>query len=226
MDTVLISGANRGIGLELTRQYLAKGWRVLACCRNPSSAVALTALTHDIDVMCLDVADLKSIESLAAALLHVKIDVLINNAGIMGGDTGAYPEVGQADWIQAFVVNTQAPFYLTNALVDNLRFSSNPRVITVSSQMGALSRQGKRAYAYRSTKAAVNKVMQLLAQDLASRKVIVCPVHPGWVRTDMGGDDADISVEESARGIIDLTDGLTMEDTGKFFNWTGEQRDW
>ncbi|MFT7221026.1 MAG: NAD(P)-dependent dehydrogenase (short-subunit alcohol dehydrogenase family) [Candidatus Azotimanducaceae bacterium] len=226
MDTVLISGANRGIGLELTRQYIEKGWRVLACCRNPSSAVALTALTHDIDVLCLDVADLKSVEALAAALLHVKIDVLINNAGIMGGEASGYPEVDQDDWIKAFVVNTQAPFYLTNALVANLRFSSKPRVITVSSQMGALSRQGKGAYAYRSTKAAVNKVMQLLAQDLASRKVIVCPVHPGWVRTDMGGDDADISVEESASGIIGLTDGLTMEDSGKFFNWTGEQLEW
>lgn len=226
MDTVLISGANRGIGLELVRQYLSRGWRVLACCRNPAAAAALDAMTHGIDVFPLDVSNEDSVATLAQSLRHVKVDVLINNAGIMGGDASAFPDVDPNQWMQAFAVNTLGPFYLTNALVENLTYSSAPRVVTISSQMGAMSRQGKRAYAYRSTKAAVNKVMQLLAQDLRPKNIIAVPVHPGWVRTDMGGDEADLSVQESAASIIQLIDGLTMDSTGKFYLYNGEERDW
>lgn len=226
MDTILVSGVSRGIGLELVRQYLGKGYRVLACCRSPSAASALSALTRDIDVYTLDVSNADSVAALAAKLAHVRIDILINNAGVMGGDSAAFPDVDIEAWKEAFAVNTLGPFLLTTALCDNLGYSPNPRVITVSSQMGAMTRPGKRAYAYRSTKAAVNKVMQLLAEDLKAQKIICCPVHPGWVKTDMGGANADISVEESVRGIIALTEGLTMADSGKFFSWTGEEHIW
>ena len=220
MDTVLVSGANRGIGLELARQYLNRGFRVLGCYRSVGAARALTAITHDIDVYQLDVSDPASIQHLTQKLQHVKIDILIYNDA----------------WHEAFVVNTIGPHLLTTALRENLTYSNHARVVTLSSQMGVMTRPGKGSDADRSSKAAVNKVMQLQAEDCRSQNIIACAVHPGWVKTDMGGDNADLTVEgitvegttveESAAGIISVVDKLTMADTGKFFTWTGKELGW
>jgi NAD(P)-dependent dehydrogenase (short-subunit alcohol dehydrogenase family) len=231
METVLITGANRGIGLELTRQYLQKQTRVFAACRTPEREQSLSELkqssSETLRICPLEVTDEHSVKSLADALRDETIDVLINNAGISGGDRQDIQHMDYAMWAQTLAVNTMAPFRITVALLDNLRRSRKPRVITLSSQLGSMLRATSTGnYAYRSSKAAVNKVMQGLAVDLRSENIIVCPVHPGWVQTDMGGAKADLTVQESASGLIQLIDRLKPSDSGHFLKWNGEEHPW
>jgi NAD(P)-dependent dehydrogenase (short-subunit alcohol dehydrogenase family) len=240
LETVLITGANRGIGLELVKILLREGRKVIATCRSPETAVDLWGLVSDmgtdatpdatpdatLDIQQLEVTDSTSIDALRAKLSGVQIDVLINNAGVKGSEHQSLKHMDVDAWRHTFEVNTIAPFQVSMALLENLKLSSRPRIITVSSQMGALSRAGSGVYAYRSTKAAVNKVMQLMAKDLDSEGIIVCPIHPGWVQTDMGGASADITVNESASGIVALMDSLTKEQSGRFWNWNGEEHPW
>ena len=211
------------------RQYLLRGSDVIAACRIPSSAVALEALKpahQNLSIYRLEVSDEASVAALAKALDGRSLDILINNAGIKGGDEQNLHGMNYAAWAETLAVNTIAPFRVTTALLRNLKLSKRPRVITLSSQMGALQRESSGWYAYRSSKAAVNKVMQGLACDLRQFGIIVCPVHPGWVRTDMGGSSADISVEESASGLIALLDRLTLKDSGRFYQWNGTVHPW
>ncbi len=229
MDTVLITGANRGIGFELTRQYLNAGAQVIAACRDPNKADALQQLTSQArppSVEQLDVTKQDSVDALASKLDGTPLDVVINNAGIMGGNRQSLDTMDYDAWADTFSVNTIAPFRVSTAFLPNLKMADRPRIITISSQMGSLNRQSTGAYIYRSSKAAVNKVMQVMALELKNYGIIVCPVHPGWVRTDMGGPTADISPQESAKGLFDLISELTIKDTGKFFSWNGEEHDW
>ena len=232
MTTILITGANRGIGLELTRRYLAAGNNVIATCRNPEESSLLTGLRDQtqpagqLECAKLEVTSADDVNQLTTTLTGRAIDVLINNAGVMGGDRQSLEDMDYDAWLNAFAINTIAPFRLIAALRENLRRAEHPRVITVSSQMGALSRTSKGSFAYRSSKAAVNKVMQVLALELEADGIICCPVHPGWVRTDMGGPQADISVEESAAGLIELIEGLTQSDSGRFWTYNGEEHSW
>jgi NAD(P)-dependent dehydrogenase (short-subunit alcohol dehydrogenase family) len=231
METVLITGANRGIGLELTRQYLKRQTRVLAACRTPESAQSLSELKQSnpetLKIYPLEVTDDNSVKTLADALRNESIDVLINNAGISGGERQDIREMDYSRWALTLAVNTISPFRVTVALLDNLRRSHKPRIITLSSQLGSMLRPTSTGnYAYRSSKAAVNKVMQGLAVDLRSENIIVCPVHPGWVQTDMGGSKADLTVQESASGLIRLIDRLELSDSGHFLKWNGEEHPW
>jgi NAD(P)-dependent dehydrogenase (short-subunit alcohol dehydrogenase family) len=231
METVLITGANRGIGLELTRQYLKRQTRVLAACRTPESAQSLSELKQSnpetLKIYPLEVTDDNSVKALADALRNESIDVLINNAGISGGERQDIREMDYSRWALTLAVNTISPFRVTVALLDNLRRSRKPRIITLSSQLGSMLRPTSTGnYAYRSSKAAVNKVMQGLAVDLHSENIIVCPVHPGWVQTDMGGSKADLTVQESASGLIRLIDRLELSDSGHFLKWNGEEHPW
>jgi NAD(P)-dependent dehydrogenase (short-subunit alcohol dehydrogenase family) len=231
METVLITGANRGIGLELTRQYLKRQTRVLAACRTPESAQSLSELKQSnpetLKIYPLEVTDDNSVKTLADALRNESIDVLINNAGISGGERQDIREMDYSRWALTLAVNTISPFRVTVALLDNLRRSRKPRIITLSSQLGSMLRPTSTGnYAYRSSKAAVNKVMQGLAVDLRSENIIVCPVHPGWVQTDMGGSKADLTVQESASGLIRLIDRLELSDSGHFLKWNGEEHPW
>ena len=231
METVLITGANRGIGLELTRQYLKKPTRVIATCRAPELATALSELkqphANTLQVTALEVTNDSSIKALVEKLKDQPIDVLINNAGVSGGKHQDIHDVDYAWWAHTLAVNTIAPFRVTVALLQNLRRSPNPRVITLSSQLGSMLRPTSSGYyIYRSSKAAVNKVMQGLAVDLRPDNIIVCPVHPGWVQTEMGGVNADLTVDQSASGLIQLIDRLTPSDSGRFFKWNGEAHPW
>jgi NAD(P)-dependent dehydrogenase (short-subunit alcohol dehydrogenase family) len=131
-----------------------------------------------------------------------------------------------ATWIDVFKVNSIAPILISRVLKENLCLSKNPRALTISSQMGALSGQSEGMFIYRSSKAAVNKSVQLLAREFAASNITVCSLHPGWVRTDMGGESADIGVEESAEGILKLARRLSMSETGRFFNWQGVELAW
>jgi len=231
METVLITGANRGIGLELTRQYLKKSSRVIATSRTPDSSASLSELKQadpdSLQILPLEVTDDQSVQTLVESLRGTTIDVLINNAGVSGGKQQDILSMDYSWWAHTLAVNAIAPFRVTVALLDNLRRSRKPRIITLSSQLGSMLRATTSGYyAYRSSKAAVNKVMQGLAVDLRSENMIVCPVHPGWVQTEMGGANADLSPQESALGLIRLIDRLELSDSGRFLKWNGEEHPW
>jgi NAD(P)-dependent dehydrogenase (short-subunit alcohol dehydrogenase family) len=226
METVVITGANRGIGLGLTRRFLAAGRRVIATCRQPDASGELARLGGGLEVCQLEVTDADSVAAFCSRLSDETVDVLVNNAGVLGGPRQGIDGMDYSAWLHAFEVNTLAPFRLAAGLRASLRRSQRPRIVTLSSQMGALSRKSTGFHAYRSSKAAVNKVMQVLALELERDGIVVCPVHPGWVRTEMGGSDADVSVDESAAGLFDLIEKLTLAHTGRFWTWEGEEHPW
>ncbi len=229
METVLITGANRGIGLALVSRYLAAGNHVLATCRSPDLATDLKSLQEQnakLEVLPLETTSEVQTQKLAAHLSGRPIDVLINNAGVMGGDRQGLKNMDYAAWADAFAVNTMAPFRLSVALLENLLAAERPRIITVSSQMGALARQSKGALIYRSSKAAANKTMQVMALELEAQGVIVCPVHPGWVQTDMGGAQADITPAQSADGLYQLIAQLDASKSGRFWSFDGSEHPW
>jgi len=227
VETVLITGAGRGIGLELARLFLEAGHRVIATHRGDEVPAALQQLASrgTLEARALEVTEPGSVASLRGSLAGETLDLLINNAGVLGERQGL-EDMDYDAWLRAFEVNTLAPFRLALALRENLARAGRPRIVTLSSQMASLARKSTGSYAYRSSKAAVNKVMQVLAVELESEGIIVCPVHPGWVRTDMGGPAADISVDESAAGLFALIDTLTMEQSGRFWTWDGQEHAW
>ena len=228
MPTVLITGANRGIGLELVKCYAARGDTVLACCRDPRAAVELAAIPGAVETFALDVADAASVAALADALGARPVDILLNNAGTLGPE---YPrqtayEMDFDGWRQAFDINTMGPVRMLHALIGNLRASAAPRLVTITSQMGALSLDMTLGFAYSATKAALNKFMKLAAIELGKEGINVCVIHPGWVQTDMGGAEADITPQESARGIVETVDKLDARTNGSFWKWNGEPHEW
>jgi NAD(P)-dependent dehydrogenase (short-subunit alcohol dehydrogenase family) len=230
MATVLITGANRGIGLEMARAYAADGDTVIACCRDPGSAKELQDLAAGsggkVTVQAMDVGDGDSIKAARAAIGDRPIDVLINNAGILGGHPQTIDQIDFDAWIDAFKVMTIGPFRVVQAFLPNLRAAAAPKIMTVTSQLAASTWPFGTTYAYSSAKAGVNKVMQTLALDLKGDNIIASMIHPGWVKTDMGGPNADITAEESASGIRAVIAGLTIADTGKFYKWNGEIHPW
>lgn len=226
-DTSLITGANRGIGLEMTRALLAAGHHVIATCRDPDGASELAALSGDgsLEMLPLDVTDADSITRLLSTLDGRTIDALINNAGIMHRSERA-GEVDDEAWMETFAVNTLAPFRLTTRLHANLQASARPRVMTVSSQMGSIERGGTGSIAYRSSKAAVNRAMRSLAEEWKGDGITVVVVHPGWVRTDLGGGEADLSPRDSGTDLARLVEGLSPSDSGRFLNHDGTAMPW
>ncbi|MEZ5557067.1 MAG: SDR family oxidoreductase [Pseudomonadales bacterium] len=228
MPTVLITGASRGIGLELARCYAAGGASVIGCCRNPSSAQKLAELPGDVTVMTLDVADARSVAALAEALGDRPVDTLINNAGISGPsyDRQNVYSMDFDGWADAFAVNTMGPVRMLQALMPNLKASGDARVVNITSQMGALALDMTVAYAYCTSKAALNKFMKMAAIELKRDGIHVCLIHPGWVQTDMGGANAEITPQASAEGIVRVVDGLNATTTGSFWKWNGETHAW
>lgn len=234
MANIIITGANRGIGLALVKTYLLGGNRVFALCRQPQQADQLNELAASaggqLTVHTVDMADAGSITTFAGSLKDTPVDVLLNVAGIVGGRTDSllktpFSEADFDDWRTAFEVMTIGPFRLTQAVLPNL-IAARGKVMTVSSQIAASTWPRGGLYAYGATKAAVNRLMRSLAFDLRDKGVTVALVHPGWVQTDMGGANAEITPQESAAGIKQVLDGLTLEDTGKFFKWNGEEHAW
>ncbi|MGA1741325.1 MAG: SDR family oxidoreductase [Pseudohongiellaceae bacterium] len=230
MSTILITGANRGIGLELVRQYLEAGNRVYACCRQPDSASDLASLASNskgnLSIHQMDVSDEQSIKACAKALACTAIDVLINNAGIMGGEHQSFGNASLDDWLHTIEVNTIGPFRVAESFKPHLEAAEAPKLITISSQVGASTFTMPGIYAYASSKAAVNKVMQTLASEWQTTGICVGLMHPGWVKTDMGGAEADITPQESAEGIRRVIEKMTFKDSGKFFKWNGDIHPW
>ena len=213
----------RGIGQELARVLLHRGDRVVGTLRDlgkiPSEWSDFMA-SRQLRLLALDVRDGASIRE-AAASLDEPIDVLVNNAGIIGPQRQSTLDMDFEGFLETLNVNTLGPLRVTQAFLPHLRRAKAAKIITISSRMGSLSHAKSDRIAYRASKAAVNKVMQGVATDLRPEGIIAVSVHPGWVQTDMGGSSADITVEESAAGLLKLTDGLTLEDTGGFFDWSG-----
>lgn len=236
MQGLLITGSNRGIGLEMVRQLTERDDVLLfATCRQPENADQLNAIAAQhptrVKVLPLDVSDASSIR---ACVERVKqhtgaLDVLINNAGIFPNETRSRT-FGQleADAINHILsVNATAPLIVTQAFTSLLEEGNNPRVVMVSSQMGSLAWTGSGgSYAYRASKAAMNMVARTLSHDLKPMGISVITLHPGWVQTDMGGRNAAITPQESAAGILRLVDDITLADSGGFFRWTGDVHPW
>jgi NAD(P)-dependent dehydrogenase (short-subunit alcohol dehydrogenase family) len=231
MPTVLITGAGRGIGLEFVRQYVADGWRVLACCRNPAAASELQSLAAEhgdqVSVHQLDVDDVASAQALKKELGDTPIDVLINNAGVIGQRGARLGNMDYDTWAACLDTNVMGPMRVAEALADNVAASDQKKLITVSSRMGSITlNDAPDSIVYRSSKAAVNMVMKCLSVDLADRGVIVTCFHPGWVRTDMGGPSAAVAVEDSAGGMRKVIATLTTADNGTFRNYDGDTFAW
>ncbi|MEZ5870773.1 MAG: SDR family oxidoreductase [Nitratireductor sp.] len=226
MTTILITGTGRGIGLELAKQALARGWTVYGSARSPVSDPAAHICDHpQFHDLVFDVTDHAAVRA-AAASIDAPIDILINNAGIIGPQHQSTLDMDFDGFAETLAVNTLAPLAVTQAFLPNLRRSSNPRVVTISSRMGSMSHSSSDRIAYRASKAAVNKVMQGLASDLRGAGIAVVSMHPGWVRTDMGGKAADITPQQSAAGILAIADRLTMQQSGHFINWDGAELAW
>jgi len=227
METVLITGASRGIGLELTRQFLALNYNVIATYRiKPTLALEKLISNPNLTIVELEVTNEQSLESLLNTLSHVKIDILVNNAGVIGSSQQSMAEIKQQDWLNTFAINSIAPLMVSNAILPLMQETVNPRIITISSLMGSINSDSVGMYAYRSSKAAVNKVMKILSVELEDKGVAVCLIHPGWVQTDMGGQQADITAQESVAGIVQITRSLNMSQSGHFLSWQGDKLDW
>lgn len=225
MTTILITGANRGIGLELARQYAADGDSVLACCRNPDGATDLKSI-KDLEILPLDVTDDASVKALAAKLKGRAIDVLINNAGI-NLEPQSFEDLDTDKWEETFRVNAIGPFRVIQALIENVKAGTDKKLITISSKMGSVGNvYYGGAIAYSSSKSAANMVTKIMANRFRDDGIIAVPMHPEWVRTDMGGPGARISPEESASGLRKVIAGLTMENSGHFYQYDGEELEW
>ena len=221
MATILITGANRGIGLELARQYAAEGHDVIRCMRGKDKAGEEIG-----DALPLDVTDDASVAALVKLLGGRPIDLVIANAGVIGPEKQSVEEMDFPGFLATLDTNVLGPLRVVQALLPNLRRAPGAKIAVVSSQMGSFATSHANFVAYRASKAAVNKVFQCLAIDLKGEGVAVAALHPGWVRTDMGGDGADISVETSAEGIRVVLDGLDLERSGRFYAYDGKELSW
>lgn len=224
MPTVLVTGANRGIGLEFVRQYKEDGWEVLATCRDPDQAHELKSLC--VDLHRLDVADFREVAALGGRLADRPIDVLINNAGIYGG-AQSFGCTDPAEWGQVFRTNTMAPLKMAEAFAGHMTRSQRRVIASVSSKMGSIddNRSGD-CYLYRSSKAALNAVNKSLSIDLKDRGIVCIVLHPGWVKTAMGGPAALITPQLSVAGMRRIIENATPSHSGRFFNYDGQEIPW
>lgn len=228
MPTVLVTGAARGLGFEFARQYAADGWRVIATVRAPEAGAKLAALGKSVEVHLLDVTDPAAAARLARDLNGQAIDVLLCNAGIYGPrDKQSVGTVDWDAWGQVMRTNVMGPMALAGAFADHVAASDRRLIVMVSSQMGSMGAGGSGgAYIYRSSKAALNAIAKNLSADLAARGIAVIAVHPGWVRTDMGGAGASLTPERSVRDLRAVFAKLGRGDSGKFFNHDGSEIPW
>lgn len=223
--SVLITGANRGIGLSLSNAYAHAGHKVIACCRNPQHATDLNAL--GVDVRALDVSDQTSINALKEQLGDIPIDILINNAGVDGGNHQSFDDIDYAAWETTLMINMIAPYRMVEAFADNIAASDRKCVANISSQMGSITQYGDdEDFIYRSSKTALNMVTLNLSIDLKPRGITFLSIHPGWVQTDMGGSNAPVLPAISAEGIATVIENATPDMSGGFFAYDGTELPW
>jgi NAD(P)-dependent dehydrogenase (short-subunit alcohol dehydrogenase family) len=231
MPNVLITGANRGLGLEFTKQYAEDGWRVFACCRNPDAAKELLELTakHSnlISIHTLDVGNFNQIDELAQSFSQ-PIDILLNNAGIYpASPNGKLANSDYDKWLEAFRINSLAPFKMAQAFAGQLEKGQIKKIINLTSKMGSIEdNTSGGSYLYRSSKTALNMIIKSLSFELAPKGISTIVLHPGWVQTDMGGPNGLINAQQSVNGMRKVIDKLTLADSGKFFAYDGKVIPW
>ena len=227
---VLVTGANRGLGLEFVKQYAEAGATVYACCRGLQSANGLREVSQasggKVSLHALDVANPASIAALAKDFGASPIDILINNAGIYGPRKQAANDMDFDGWAETFAINSMAPLRIAQAFHKNLKSGSERKLITITSGMGSTEQHTGDYFAYRSSKAAVNNVMHGLSLAWKADGITVVVIHPGWVKTDMGGPNAALEPHESIAGMRRVIAKLTQADSGKFFDYRGHNVAW
>lgn len=229
MQTVLITGANRGLGLEFCRQYAQAGWNVIACCRMPETATALAQLAGNskhMRIVQLDAQDHLQKDTLAAELKGVPIDILISNAGVYGERYGL-GAIDYQHWQTAMEVNVFSALKLAEVFAANLALSEQGMFVAISSLMGSMADNSSGgSYIYRSSKAALNAAMKSLSFDFRQQGTGVVIFHPGWVRTDMGGPHGLIDVDESIAGMRQIIENFELSQTGSFIKYDGTLLPW
>ena len=224
-ETILITGANRGIGLALTEISLIKNLNVEACCRNLENSKKLSELSQKYSNLNIHEVDVTSTQSIINASQNIKsdIDILVCNAGVNNGKGDIFSkDHNEKAIMDVMMANVAGPFLTIQNFYKNLNKKSQSKVAIISSLMGSQTHSSSNAPIYRASKAAANNLMRTLSNQFLNDHIIVTSFHPGWVRTDMGGDQADISPEESAEGLLNQFLHLSMKDTGKFFNYDGK----
>jgi NAD(P)-dependent dehydrogenase (short-subunit alcohol dehydrogenase family) len=222
--TVLITGANRGIGLEYARQFAAKGYQVIGTARDPADAKELSEVADRVEQ--LDVTDPASVAGLAKRLDGNAIDILVNNAGVFDRGDVSLDKVDFQMMERTLAVNTLGPLRVVQALLPNLRKGRQKTIVSMSSQLGSIENSNGRWYAYRSSKAALNQLNKTLSAELAAEGFVCVVLHPGWVRTDMGGAGATYSPEESVSGLVAVIEKLGPADNGRFYDFKGNPIPW
>ena len=227
MPTVLITGANRGLGWEYARQYADEGWRVIATCRDPQNAMELSSLEGDLEIHALDIGDHDKILSLANSLRKEAIDLLLNNAGIFDPCPSKLGDIDYNTWKDFMHINVMSPLMVCASFSDHVAASNLKKIAIMSSKMGSIDDNSSGgSYVYRSTKAALNAVMKSLSIDLGRRDISVVILHPGWVRTDMGGPNGLIDAPESVNGLRQVIKGVNLKNSGRFYNYDGSEIPW
>jgi NAD(P)-dependent dehydrogenase (short-subunit alcohol dehydrogenase family) len=231
MPSILITGANRGLGLEFCHQYGEQGWRVFACCRQPERATELQTLAgqfQHLTIHTLEVSNFQQIDQLAAQLNAEPLDVLLSNAGVYGDNREhGFGALDYAVWQETLLINTIAPVKLAETFLPHLLKAQNPQIVAITSLMASMTDNSSgRAILYRSSKAGLNAAMKSLAIDLRPQNISVLILHPGWVQTDMGGSRAPTSPQESIAGMRRVIAQFTLQDSGAFLNYKGEPLPW
>lgn len=230
MATVLITGTNRGIGYKFAEKFLLRGDRVLATCRNVEAAQELRQLgvAHPgLVILELDLSSSESLQNLPNLLNGEAIDILLNNAGVYGPKNTSFGSVDGPTWASVLQINAIAPLLLTQLIIDNLRKGRDKKLLYVTSKMGSIDDNGGGgSYVYRSSKTALNCVVKSLSIDLADEGFTAAVLHPGWVRTDMGGPNALIDTNTSVSGMMQVIESLGVEQSGSFFNYDGSIIPW
>ena len=230
MATILVTGANRGLGIEFVEQYLNEGNDVIATYRNENSSMDLIEMGNErsnLKLLQLDVSSNKSLNSFAENLGDSPIDIFINNAGVYGPRNSSFGNVDEENWIPAIKINAIAPILLTQLIIKNIRSGADKKLIFVTSKMGSIDdNKGGGAYVYRSSKTALNAVVKSLSVDLENEGIVVALIHPGWVKTDMGGPNALIDKDTSVRGMTEVISNLDISSTGNFYNYDGSIIPW
>ena len=220
----IITGANRGIGLELTRQLASRGETVIATARNVSSAHELISV--GVRVEALDITDDVSVANFVKRIADIDVDVLINNAG-QGVNSDTLGSIDMNNVRNLFEVNAIGTLRITQALLPALRRGSRKLIANMTSKMGSIDdNTSGSAYGYRASKSALNAITKSLAMDLAHEGFTCLVLHPGWVQTEMGGASAPLATEDSARSLLEVISGAQPSQTGRFFNFDGNELPW
>ena len=230
MTNVLITGANRGLGLGFVKNYLGKNINVVSTTRDIKGSKELLALKEifrdKLEIFELDLIKESAADTIADLIGDRPIDILINNAGV-GSTNQHFEAVSPKPWLEVLKVNLIAPLMITQSIINNVKKGSDKKIYFLSSQLGSIGDNASGGmYIYRSSKTGLNQVVKSLSVDLKPQGITVVSLHPGWVKTDMGGPNAPVSIDESIEGMMQVIDSTDIRDTGRFLNYDGKELPW